>query len=250
MTKVVFTVGFWDPLHRGHIAHFREAKKLGDKLVVMVHRNECCIKKKGYCFMPLEDRIAILKSIKYIDEVIVCPPDCNLTCEKVLRALKPDIFAKGGDRTPENMPACELEVCKELGIEIKYGVGGSKVQSSSWLVRDVLENLMAKKGREIIKGAELVRVSERYGVYDLSLGDLTFSLTFLNPGQSTRGHKHEKSEVYIFLRGKGIIEIDGERREVGPGDFLFIKPNQFHRVHNPNEKEMVFACVFSGKREV
>jgi len=53
-----------------------------------------------------------------------------------LRKVKPHIFAKGGDRTPENMPTSEVELCKRLGIKIIYGVGGGKVPSSSWLVEN------------------------------------------------------------------------------------------------------------------
>jgi D-beta-D-heptose 7-phosphate kinase/D-beta-D-heptose 1-phosphate adenosyltransferase len=142
---VVFTGGFFDPPHRGHINLFKEAKALGDKLIVMVHRDECCVKKKGYCFMPLEDRKAILESIKYIDQVIVCPKNCSLTMEHILEVVKPDIYAKGGDRTPENMPENEIETCKRLGIKVVYGVGGGKIQSSSWLVKKAKAKLNEEK---------------------------------------------------------------------------------------------------------
>ena len=80
----MFTSGFFDPIHRGHIALFKEAKKLGDRLIVHTHRDECCIRKKGCVFMPLADRVEILRSIKYID-VVVCQPDCDLTVAGVFR---------------------------------------------------------------------------------------------------------------------------------------------------------------------
>jgi len=139
--KVVLVSGFFDPLHRGHIAYFREAKRLGDKLVVTIHRDECCVKKKGYCFMPLEDRLAVIEAVRYVDEVIVCGPSCDLTTCGVLQSVRPDLFAKGGDRTPENMPSSEVELCEKLGIKIVYGVGGGKVQSSSWLVENCRKKL-------------------------------------------------------------------------------------------------------------
>ena len=134
--NVVLASGFFDPPHRGHIAYLKEAKKLGDWLVVTIHRDECCVKKKGYCFMPLEDRIAVIEAIKYVDEVVVCSESCDLTTCDILRSVKPKIFAKGGDRTPENMPCSEVEVCEKLGIKVVYGVGGGKVQSSSWIVKN------------------------------------------------------------------------------------------------------------------
>ncbi|MEM2092989.1 MAG: adenylyltransferase/cytidyltransferase family protein [Candidatus Bathyarchaeia archaeon] len=145
MMRVVLTGGFFDPPHRGHISLFREAKALGDRLVVLVHRDECCNKKKGYCFMPLEDRKAILESIKYIDEVIVCPENCNLTMEPIIEMVKPNIYAKGGDRTPENMPEGEVETCRRLGVEIVYGVGGGKIQSSSWIIQKSLNVIKNKR---------------------------------------------------------------------------------------------------------
>jgi len=136
----VYASGFFDPPHRGHIAYLCEAKKLGDWLIVGIHRDECCVKKKGYCFMPLEDRAALISALRFVDEVVICEQPCDLTECKNLTKIKPDIFAKGGDRTPNNMPKAEVELCKKLGIKIVYGVGGGKVQSSSWLVEKLKAN--------------------------------------------------------------------------------------------------------------
>ena len=104
--------------------------------MVSIHRDECCVKKKGYCFMPLEDRLAIIEALRFVDEVIVCGSSCDLTTCKALQTVKPQIFAKGGDRTPGNMPKSEVKLCEKLGTKIVYGVGGGKVQSSSWLVEN------------------------------------------------------------------------------------------------------------------
>ena len=104
--------------------------------MVSIHRDECCVKKKGYCFMPLEDRLAIIEALRFVDEVIVCGSSCDLTTCEALQTVKPQIFAKGGDRTPDNMPKSEVELCEKLGTKIVYGVGGGKVQSSSWLVEN------------------------------------------------------------------------------------------------------------------
>jgi cytidyltransferase-like protein len=145
---VVLASGFFDPPHRGHIAYLREAKKLGDWLVVSIHRDECCVKKKGYCFMPLEDRRAVIEAIKYVDEVVVCGENCDLTTCEALQTVKPNIFAKGGDRTPDNMPKSEVELCEKLGIKIVYGVGGGKAQSSSWLIEN-FEKVFAQRSNKV-----------------------------------------------------------------------------------------------------
>jgi D-beta-D-heptose 7-phosphate kinase/D-beta-D-heptose 1-phosphate adenosyltransferase len=132
--KVIATGGGFDPIHKGHIKLFKEARQLGDKLVVMLNSDKQMIKKKGKTFYSSEEeRKEILESIKYIDEVIIDPGD-DTTCEEALKLIKPDILAKGGDRIENSMPEIELNVCRELGIEIVYGVGGDKIQSSSWLI--------------------------------------------------------------------------------------------------------------------
>ncbi len=132
---VVATGGGFDPLHEGHIRLFKEAKKLGDVLVIMLNSDEQVIKKKGKTFYPSQDeRKEILESIKYVDKVII-DPGKDVTCEAALRLVKPNILAKGGDRIADAMPEIELKTCEELGIKVVYNVGGEKVQSSSWLLK-------------------------------------------------------------------------------------------------------------------
>jgi cytidyltransferase-like protein len=137
MEVIVATGGGFDPIHKGHIRLLKEAKKLGTRLVVILNSDAQLIKKKGRTFYPSQvERKEIMESIKYVDEVII-DPDTGITCEAALRLIHPDILAKGGDRTPANMARVEIDVCRELGIKIVYGVGGEKIQSSSWLIKKV-----------------------------------------------------------------------------------------------------------------
>jgi len=136
---VVATGGGFDPLHPGHVRLFKEAKKLGDVLVVMLNSDAQVTKKKGNTFYPSQDeRKEIVESIKYVDKVII-DPGKDVTCEEALKLVKPDILAKGGDRVPGAMPEVEVKVCQELGIKIVYNVGGEKIQSSSWLLKRAKE---------------------------------------------------------------------------------------------------------------
>ena len=132
MTKpiIVFTSGYFDPLHFGHIELFELAKKLGDKLIVAVNNDNQTMQKKGFVFMPAEEKVKIIQAIKWVDEVIISIDRDQTQCE-TLRLVKPDIFAKGGDRYAYEIP--ESSVCKELGIKIIDGLG-AKIQSSSDLV--------------------------------------------------------------------------------------------------------------------
>ena len=89
--------------------------------------------------MHLEERIELIEIYPFVDEV-VASIDKDGTVAETLRWLKPDIFAKGGDRTPANMPQNEIDVCQEIGCKIIYGVG-DRLQSSSDLVRRLVGNL-------------------------------------------------------------------------------------------------------------
>lgn len=135
MVKSVAVSGGFDPLHVGHLDLFRQARKLGDKLIVIVNSDDFLFKKKGMVFMPLEERIEILEHIDYVDKVVACVDD-DMTVRKTLAKVKPDIFANGGDRHNKEIP--EAKVCRENNIELRDGLG-EKIQSSSKLIKDARE---------------------------------------------------------------------------------------------------------------
>ena len=127
--KVIVASGYFDPLHVGHLECLELAKGLGGKLVVIVNSDKQAILKKGFSFMPEKERVKIVEALKCVDEVVLSIDEDRSIC-KTLAMIKPDIFAKGGDRTAGEIP--EGKVCKELGIEIIDGLG-AKIQSSSEL---------------------------------------------------------------------------------------------------------------------
>ena len=126
--KIVVVSGGFDPVHVGHIRYFRAAKQLGDELVVILNSDKFLMKKKGFVFMPFNERKEILEAFACVDRVIPCLDKDQTVC-KTLEELRPDIFANGGDRFLENIP--EVDVCRRLGIEMIFNVGGKKIQSSS-----------------------------------------------------------------------------------------------------------------------
>lgn len=132
--KVVVVSGGLDPIHCGHVRLIQEAATYG-KLYVVINNDNWLYKKKGFVFMPEEERLEIVNAIKGVSFVMLSfhDTDCkDMTVCKELAFLKPDIFCQGGDRTIGNNP--EKDLCERLGIEVIYNVGGVKVQSSSWLV--------------------------------------------------------------------------------------------------------------------
>ena len=127
--KIVATSGYFDPLHVGHLESLELAKQLGDKLIVIVNSDLQAKLKKGKSFMEQEDRMKIILALKCVDEVFLSIDKDKTQCES-LKYLKPNIFAKGGDRMSGEIP--ESKVCKELGIKIIDGLG-KKIRSSSKL---------------------------------------------------------------------------------------------------------------------
>lgn len=99
-------------------------------------------------------------------------------------------------------------------------------------------------------GGEIVKADDRYTVKDnTTLNNLIVSSTELKPNKSTTGHKHEgQEEVYMFIRGRGVMEIDDDRFDVYEGDTVLIQDGVFHRVHS-GVNGCYFICVFDGKRE-
>jgi len=95
--KTVFINGCFDILHRGHIELFKYAKSIGDRLVVGIDSDDRVSKMKGKsrpvnCF---DDRVFILESIKYIDEIHGF--NSNIDLENILYRIKPEIMIVGSD---------------------------------------------------------------------------------------------------------------------------------------------------------
>tara|TARA_X000000950_G_scaffold175122_1_gene212826 strand:+ start:286 stop:1047 length:762 start_codon:yes stop_codon:yes gene_type:complete len=138
--KVVLVTGGFDPLHSGHIAYFKSAKKLGDKLVVGLNSDEWLTRKKGQPFMPIKERVEIISNLSMVDDVLVWDDSDNTACGAIYKLMatsgfgKDIIFANGGDRTKDNIPEMATYGDK---IEFAFGVGGEdKINSSSWILEE------------------------------------------------------------------------------------------------------------------
>jgi D-beta-D-heptose 7-phosphate kinase/D-beta-D-heptose 1-phosphate adenosyltransferase len=70
MNKIVLVTGGFDPLHSGHIAYFKSAKALGDKLIVGLNSDDWLERKKCRAFMPWEERATIIAALHNTDRVI------------------------------------------------------------------------------------------------------------------------------------------------------------------------------------
>ena len=131
-TKTILLSGGFDPIHIGHIRMILAAAELAN-VIIVANSDDWLMRKKGYIFMPWEERAEILVAIRGVTDVVAVEDADGTVCE-ALHRIKPDIFGNGGDRTNKNTP--EKEVCKNLGIQMAWGLGGTKIQSSSELVNE------------------------------------------------------------------------------------------------------------------
>ena len=138
--KTIVVSGGFDPLHVGHLRMMQEAAQHG-KLTVIINSDDWLVRKKGYVFMPWDERSEIIGAYDFVNETVMAL-DSDKTVVESLKEIKPDMFANGGDRENTNTP--EAKFCRENNIEMIWGVGGGKIQSSSTMVKEVTQKKRSK----------------------------------------------------------------------------------------------------------
>ncbi len=99
--KIVFTNGCFDIIHAGHVQYLREAKALGDVLVVAMNSDSSVKRiKPGRPIVPQEQRAMVLSALEMVDYVTVFNEE---TPYETIRALQPDVLVKGGDWRVEDI---------------------------------------------------------------------------------------------------------------------------------------------------
>jgi len=145
---VVAVSGYFNPLHVGHLDYLRLAKKLGDKLIVIVNNDKQVALKGRVPFMPEKDRMKIVAALRDVDQVVLAIddykwPNGEVPVIKTLAKLKPDIFANGGDRhNKANVP--EYDVCQKFKIKMVDGLG-KKIRASSEMISRAAAHRAKKK---------------------------------------------------------------------------------------------------------
>ena len=135
--KTIVLSGGFDPIHAVHIKMIQAATLYGEVTIVL-NSDDWLKRKKGYVFMPFTSRSYLLRHIKGVKEVFAVDDSDNTVCE-ALRRINPDMFGNGGNRTAENTP--EVNLCKEMKIDMVWNLGGNKIQSS----RGLINTLFASK---------------------------------------------------------------------------------------------------------
>lgn len=137
--NMIILSGGFDPIHKGHVRMFKEAS-LNGMVVAGLNSDQWLIRKKGKFFMPFVERKEILESIKYIDLVKSFDDSDDTACSlinKINNEYSENyniFFGNGGDRTNQTTP--EIKFCNDNNIDLIWGLGGGKIQSSSELLKN------------------------------------------------------------------------------------------------------------------
>jgi cytidyltransferase-like protein len=136
-SKIVIVSGYFNPIHKGHLEYFINAKTQGELLFVIVNSDFQRELKGSKEFQKEDERLFIVQHIKEVDQAFLSIDQDRTVC-KTLESLYHQFgktyglaFANGGDQTNQSIP--ETQICQTLGIELIDGLG-EKIQSSSWLL--------------------------------------------------------------------------------------------------------------------
>jgi len=236
MPRTVIVSGGFDPLHSGHIAYLQAAAKLGDRLVVGVNSDAWLITKKGRFFMPLKERLAVIRAMGCVDEAISFDDSDGTACclIEAIRANRPKddlIFANGGDRTRDNIP--EMLVG---GVTFVFGVGGSdKLNSSSWILQEwqapTTERLWGHY--RVLHEAPGVKVKE----------------LVVEPQQKLSMQRHaHRSEHWHVAEGQGQVYVEEVLLDLAPHDSVEIGVGSWHCLCNLGTTPLRVIEIQYGER--
>ena len=136
--KAIIVSGYFNPIHKGHLEYFNNAKAVADKLFVIVNNDQQRELKGSREFQDEKERMIIVSNIKAVDKAILSI-DTDRTVCATIKMIAEQFgeefelgFANGGDQNNDTIP--ERSVCKEMNVALIDGLG-DKIQSSSWLLK-------------------------------------------------------------------------------------------------------------------
>lgn len=217
--RVAVSGGF-DPLHPAHLDHMEEASRLGNWLVVILNTDEFLMRKKGWVALPFLDRARIIHSLPFVDQIVPCI-DRDQSVAETIRLIKPNIFAKGGDRDPSKVaiPKPETDACEEVGCRIVYGVD-RKVRASSTDFYLEAANLTSKP----------------WGYEKMIFRDETSWLKVMHlwhGEEISLQHHTGREEKWRVTEGLPVLHLDGEEKHLSLNDFVDVPVTSEHRLSAP-----------------
>ena len=235
MKTIVVVSGGFDPVHSGHIKLIKQARLLGDMLIVGINSDEWLARKKSRAFMPWQERLCVLNNLSSVDEVYTFDDADGTAChllQQVCAHYPTDriIFANGGDRTQDNIPEMAVD-----GVEFAFGVGGEdKANSSSWILQEW-------------KTPKTKRPWGHYRVLHEVPGTKVKELTVM-PGQTLSMQRHSsRAEYWQVSEGRCVVEGEGQQQtSLETHDSYHIPTNEWHRLYNPFDQPCCIVEIQYG----
>ena len=136
--KAIIVSGYFNPINKGYLAYFNNAKAMADKLFVIVNNDHQRELKGSREFQDEKERMFIVSNIKAVDKAILSI-DTDRTVRETIKMIAEQFgeefdlgFANGGDQNNDTIP--ERTICEEMNVILIDGLG-DKIQSSSWLLK-------------------------------------------------------------------------------------------------------------------
>jgi len=136
--KAIIVSGYFNPIHKGHLEYFNNAKAMADQLFVIVNNDHQRALKGSKEFQDENERMIIVSNIKAVDKAILSIDTDRTVCATIKMIAEQygsefELgFANGGDQNNDTIP--ERSVCKQMNVALIDGLG-DKIQSSSWLLK-------------------------------------------------------------------------------------------------------------------
>ena len=267
--KVIILSGGFDPIHSGHVEMFKNAREQADFVIVCLNSDDWLKKKKGINFLDFEERSNIIRSMKYVDEIVSFEDDLfgsvvngikkvidnkdsyqkiltdktyltdgELYCEELCEIEF--YFGNGGDRNSKSTPSLEQKFCEDNGIGLIWGLGGNKSNSSSWILNRY-------------RDWHFEMTDRAWGNYKVVYQDTNKKVKIIEvmPNSSLSLQSHDKrSEHWVVVEGTAnvIIETEKFRREeiVERNESIYVPVGAKHKLTNNQDSILQIVEVQIG----
>tara|TARA_B100000941_G_scaffold256177_1_gene205334 strand:+ start:74 stop:859 length:786 start_codon:yes stop_codon:yes gene_type:complete len=231
--------GGFDPVHIGHLAMIKDAAQIADKVVILLNSDEWLTRKKGKPFMNEKQRAQILEEFESISQVIIQKNDHDDSSNQAIRDFygtkseKSICYCNGGDRSKENKIR-EAKTCKDLNIDLIFGVGGiHKIESSSNLIKNHLAEIEERPWGNF----HIIAKGQGYQIKEINIRP--------RKKQSLQRHKN-RSENWQIIRGKGMVYLEDTKFQLEKDDNIYIPKGDIHRLENIGEEILTLVEIQIG----